>query len=198
MQNAKFALATIGLVALAGCKLSADSPSVTPGFLPATRWDHRPEASEWTEATLKALQSEGAVLVSSVPRDVGTYCPGYARATPDRRRAFWAGLLSATAKYESGWNPLARGDGGQFKGLMQISDATAHANGCESGAALLDGSQNLSCAVRILARNVNEDGAIAGGDKRGWLGIARDWLPMRKKSTQAEVASWTSSQSYCQ
>lgn len=181
---------------LAAC-VSGEGGSSTPGFLPATRWDHRPEASEWTAATLVALQKEGADLINSVPSDVALYCPGYAKAGFDQRRSFWAGLLSSVARYESSWNPLARGGGGQFKGLMQISDTTARANGCASGKALLDGSENLTCAVKIMSRSVADDGAIFGDAQHGWMGMARDWIPMRKRANQVEVAHWVSQQSYC-
>lgn len=190
-------LGALALLALTGCNLAADSPVRTPGFLPAAQWDHLPEGSAWTEATLRALESEGVPLVNTVPSDIEGLCPGYAAAPPAERRAFWVGFLSYAAKVESRWNPLAKGGGGRFKGLMQISDATARANGCAAGEALLDGSQNLSCAVRILARQVGEDGAVVGGGARGWLGAARDWLPFRKKSTRSELARWTSAQSYC-
>ena len=194
----KLGACALAFVALTGCKLAAEnSEAQTPGFLPAARWDHLPQGSAWTEATLRALEAEGAVLVNSVPADVAEFCPGYAEANPDQRRAFWVGFLSAAAKFESRWNPLARGGGGTYKGLMQISDATARANGCEAGAALLDGERNLSCAVRVMARHVGRDGAVVGGGDRGWLGAARDWIPLRKKSTRSELAGWTSAQSYC-
>ncbi len=191
-------VAMIVLAALPLACTGAADEVTTPGFLPATRWDHRPEASAWTEATLAALKAEGAVLVSSVPSDVASFCPGYATAAPAERRAFWAGLLSGIAGYESRWNPLARGGAGRFRGLMQISDATARANGCPTGAALLDGAANLSCAVRIMAGHVAADGAIAGGEGRGWLGLARDWLPLRRKRVRADLARFTAGQAYCQ
>lgn len=198
MGLAKFGVCSLALVAITGCKLAADSPSgQTPGFLPAARWDHLPEGSAWTEATLRALEAEGAVLVNTVPSDVATFCPGYADANPDQRRAFWVGFLSSAAKLESRWNPLARGGGGTYKGLMQISDATARANGCDAGAALLDGGHNLSCAVRIMAKHIGRDGAVVGGGEQGWLGAARDWIPLRKKSARSDLAGWTSAQTYC-
>lgn len=168
-----------------------------PGFVPATQWDHRPEGSEWTKATLAALQAEGATLVGSVPGDIGAYCPGYAQAKPAARQAFWVGLLSYASGVESRWNAAAAGGGGRYKGLMQISDGTAAANGCATGAALYDGGRNLTCAVRILSRHVARDGEIFGGEGRGWLGVARDWLPFRKASVRQDLAAWTSRQSYC-
>ncbi len=198
MRPTIFGASFLVLLGLTGCRSAGDSPQIqTPGFLPAARWDHLPEGSAWTEATLRALESEGAVLINSVPADMESFCPAYAESGPDQRRAFWVGFLSSAAQFESRWNPLARGGGGTYKGLMQISDATARANGCEAGEALLDGERNLSCAVRIMARYVERDGAVVGGGERGWLGAARDWLPLRKKAVLSELAGWTSAQPYC-
>lgn len=168
-----------------------------PGFSSAAQWDSHPQGSAWTEATVAALRTDGADLISSVPGDVGTYCPAYAQASPEKRQAFWVGLVSGMAKYESGWNPLATGGGGKFLGLMQISDDTAAQNGCARGEGLLDGRANLSCAVRIMSRQVADDGAIFEGGTGGWRGIARDWLPFRKKDVREDLAAWTSKQAYC-
>ncbi len=191
-------LATALLPALlaASCGLVPDEPA-SRGIAPQTRWDHRPESSEWTKATLRALEAEGAVLVSSVPSDIGTFCPGYAEAGAADRKAFWVGLLSVVAGLESDWNPKASGGGGAYRGLMQISDATAAANGCEGGAALYDGRQNLTCAVRIVSAHVERDGALIGGGGQGWQGLARDWMPLRKPGVRDDIARWTASQSYC-
>jgi len=85
------------------------------------------------------LQSAGAALPAIVPADIRTYCPGYAGANMADRRAFWAGLFSALAKHESGWNPAAVGGGGQWFGLEQIAPGTARGYGCsaQSGEALM-------------------------------------------------------------
>jgi hypothetical protein len=60
---------------------------------------------------------------------------------------------------------------------------------------LKDGSANLECAVEMLAFQVSRDKVVAGKGNRG---IGRDWMPLRKSAKRAEIASWTSSQSYCQ
>ena len=62
------------------CARIADVPM--PGFSSAAQWDSHPQGSAWTEATVAALKIDGADLISSVPGDVGIYCPAYARATP--------------------------------------------------------------------------------------------------------------------
>lgn len=159
---------------------------------PAMRWGN--DNPEWTAAVLDALNEEGVTLLSTVPSDVLQFCPGYASQSRENRAAFWAGLLSSVAKHESSHNPRAKGGGGRYLGLMQISSPTARANGC--GGSLLRGEDNLRCAVRIMARHVVRDNAIAGG-KRGWRGVARDWMPLRSSSKRADIAGWTRKQSYC-
>lgn len=199
MAVSRFRFAGILLLLLPSACVEATRPEVSQAaFLPQMQWDHRPEAQEWTAATLAALRSEGAALISTVPADVDEFCPKYARATPPERQAFWAGLLSALAKHESTWNPHARGGGGRWIGLMQIAPRTARAYGCDLPAdkGLTDGSANLACAVRIAAAQVGRDGAIVS-DGSGWRGIARDWAPMRVGAKRADIAGWTRAQPYC-
>jgi soluble lytic murein transglycosylase-like protein len=147
-------------------------------------------------STLAALARYDSVLAGAVPGDIKAWCPAYAKNGLDERRAFWAGLLSALAKVESGWNPRASGGGGRYIGLLQISPQTARANGCEAGsvAALKDGAANLACGVKIMARQVAQDGLVAGN---GGQGLGRDWGPFKKASARAGMAGWTAKQSYC-
>lgn len=164
--------------------------------IPATRWDHHPEARHWTRQTLGAvLEEHGEPLTSIVPSDIKTWCPAYERNAHIDRASFWVGLLSAMAKHESTWNPEAVGGGGQWFGLVQISPATARGYGCKAttGETLKNGSANLSCAVRIMAHTVPRDGVVAANMR----GVAADWGPFHNASKRAEMAAWTSSQSYC-
>ncbi|NJM82825.1 MAG: transglycosylase SLT domain-containing protein [Tabrizicola sp.] len=161
------------------------------------RWDHRAEAPEWTRSTLLAISTKDAALANRVPADIEAWCPGYAEAGLPARRAFWAGLLSALAKHESGWNPAAAGGGGRWIGLMQISPRSAAGHGCtaQSAASLKNGSANLTCAVEFVAATVGRDGVVAGGGRQG---VGRDWTPMRDGTKRAEMAAWTRAQPYCQ
>ncbi len=191
--------AVIAAVVLSGC--AATETLSTKGYmgdLPPMRWDHRPEAEEWTASVLAALQSHGAVLETLEPVDIDAFCPAYTEAGPDQRRAFWAGLFSALAKHESTWRPDAAGGGGQWLGLLQIAPGTARAYDCraQSSAALFDGSANLSCGVRIAAQQVARDNEIVGGPG-AWRGVARDWAPFRSTDKVADMAAWTRVQPYC-
>lgn len=195
-------LAVPALLALAGCS-GMTLPDLSPltSFMaptpPAMRWDHRDEARDWTASTLAAVATHDDTLALQTPGDIETWCPGYEAASMGERRAFWSGLLSAVAKYESSWNPAASGGGGRYVGLMQISPKTATNHDCDatSSAALKDGAANLSCAVNIIAAQVGRDGVVAGNGNRG---LGRDWGPMKSASKRAEMSEWTSTQSYCQ
>jgi len=143
-QKIVIATALAGL--LAGCVPNAELSM--SDFRPAMRWDHREEAPDWTGRTLLAVAAEDDKLAQRVPADIGTWCPGYAKAGLAERRAFWVGLLSALAKHESTWNPRASGGGGKWIGLTQIAPSTARQYGCDarSTAALKDGAAGASRA----------------------------------------------------
>lgn len=181
--------ALVAAVTAAGC--APLRPAYETPDVPVMRWDHRPEARQWTLATMNALATHGAVLAQLTPTDVDQWCPAYREAPVKQRQAFWAGLLSALAKHESRWTPEAVGGGGQWFGLAQIAPGTARGHGCRvsSGAALKDGAANLSCAVRIAANQVPKRNSVA-------LGM-RDWGPFHSASKRAEMQGWTRAQPYC-
>lgn len=188
-------LAAVVAVALSGCVASNSGVSASLPDVP-TRWDHRPEAQNWTAAAFVAVAEKDQILADRIPSDIEAWCPGYNDATLNERRAFWVGLMSAVAKKESSHNPAASGAGGRYIGLMQISPTTARGNGCDatSAKALKDGRENLSCAVEVFSRDVARDGVVAGQGNRG---VGRQWGPFRKSSARAEMAAWTAKQPYC-
>lgn len=163
--------------------------------LPAVQW----ERDAWTRATLAAVLGHGRALVETVPGDIAGWCPAYAENGPRGRAAFWTGMISALARYESTHRAQAVGGGGRWFGLTQISPGTARGYGCRArtGQALLDGPANLSCAVRIMARTVARDGAVARRGGRN-AGVAADWGPMTKASLRDRMKAFTRAQSYCQ
>ncbi len=167
----------------------------TSALTPPMRWDHHPQADDWTRTAFAALDTHGAALPSLTPADIETWCPGYPQAAPDERKAFWAGLISSLAKHESTWNPRAVGGGGRWFGLVQIAPATARGYGCEarSGEALKDGGKNLSCAIRIMSRTVPRDGVIAAGMR----GVAADWGPFHSSRKRQDMQAWVRAQPYC-
>lgn len=183
-------------------QVNATVPTLRPqarnGFLPRTRWEHKPGHTVWTRAAMSAVGSHGDGLDSVVPRDIDTWCPAYAKNPPELRRAFWVGMMSALAKHESTYNPNAVGGPNLWYGLLQIYPDTARRYGCRAttGDALKNPTENLSCAARIMNVTVSRDNAIALYDGR-WRGVAADWGPMSNRSKIPEMANWTRQQSYC-
>jgi hypothetical protein len=165
------------------------------GGLPPVRWSHRENAAIWTRSALSALREHGAALVLDVPRDIASWCPGYAAANPRGRRAFWVGFLSALAKHESTYRARAVGGGGRYFGLLQITPATARGYDCraKSGEALRHGPANLSCAIRIMAHTVSRDGVVSAGMR----GVAADWGPLHSRSKRRDMQDWLRGQRYC-
>lgn len=163
------------------------------------QWGHMRNHVLWNEAAYVALQQHGAPLAQSVPTDIENWCPYYPQADLSTRRLFWIGFLSALAKYESTYKPTAVGGGGQWFGLVQISPATARGYGCRAGTgeALKTGADNLSCAIRIMAKTVTRDGVIHARDSR-WRGVSADWGPMRSASKRNAMARWLKAQPFCQ
>lgn len=195
-RRGALAAVAVALAALVGCAEVADRKA-TP-VVPVSQWDHRPEAQEWTVSTISAIATHGTPLIETPLADVEAFCPGYATASDAERKAFWVGLFSGLAKYESTWNPRAAGAGGRYQGLLQIFPQTARFNNCDlSNGGLYNGATNLSCAVRIAARAVARDRVVVGGPGN-WGGVAADWPPLRDARKRAEIAAFTRTQSYCQ
>lgn len=197
------AVALVTVMGLAACDSTATANGANvarlteakAGSVPTMRWGKRSGSDEWTKAALTALEAEGVTLLSTTPSDVKNFCPGYASLSREQRKHFWVGLLSSVAKHESGYNPGAKGGGGRYLGLMQISAQTAQNYNCQGS--MLDGRNNMACAVKIAATNVGRDGTIAGAQGKGWRGVARDWMPLRSTEKRTDIAGWTSKQSYC-
>ena len=176
----------------------SERPEARDNDLPRARWEHRANGPLWTRVSVKAVETHGAALLDVVPRDVGEWCPAYPENGPGDRAAFWAGFLSTLARYESTWNPRAVGGGGRWYGLLQIYPPTAEFRECrvQSGEGLKRGSDNLNCAIRIMAITVPRDNAISVKDGR-WRGVAADWGPIRNDWMRRDMQRYTKRQVYC-
>lgn len=160
------------------------------------RWDQTPHGEVWTKATMDALDSHGTNLTSIIPGDIDTWCPGYRTQNLEGRKAFWTGLLSTLTLHESTYRQTVVGGDGLWYGLTQILPSTARLYGCEarSGAALKDGSSNLSCAVRIMNTTVARDGVVS----EGMRGVAADWGPFHSRTKRNDMMTWMNKQPYCE
>jgi len=178
--------------------MTTQRPAPRDNSLPRARWEHRQGGALWTRVALSAVKTHGSALVDVVPRDISDWCPAYEANEADDRAAFWAGLVSTLARYESTFNPRAVGGGGRWFGLMQIYPQTAEFRGCrtQTGEGLKSGPANLNCAIRIMAITVPRDGAIALEESR-WKGVAADWGPIRTPWMRRDMQRYTKKQTYC-
>jgi len=184
--------------AIANGLIVSPVPLKRPGKLPRARWEYRADGALWTRVSLSAVQSHGAKLLETVPRDIQDRCPAYTDNDAQDRAAFWAALLSTLSRYESTWNPTAVGGGGRWFGLLQIYPPTAEFRKCrvQTGEGLKSGADNLNCAVRIMAITVPRDDAISIKENR-WKGVAADWGPIRTDWMRRDMQRYTRKQSYC-
>lgn len=189
------ALSAILVFTLASCGGAPTPEKLAVATQPSTLWDHRPEARIWTQTALQTLDSQGASLVNTVPADIETYCPNYAEADRDERKAFWVNFLSALAKHESTWRPEAAGGGGRWIGLLQIAPGTAQNYGCnaQSAGELKNGAMNLACGIRIMAVTVPRDGVVSAGGR----GVAADWGPFHQARKRADIQAVTRAHPAC-
>ena len=187
-----------GLTAPAFALSNEVRPAPRVAELPRAWWEYRPEGDLWSRVALSAVKSHGAALIETVPRDIGDWCPAYESNPAEARAAFWVALLSTVSRYESTWRPRAVGGGGRWFGLMQIAPSTADFRGCRvrSGTGLLNGADNLNCAVRILSVTIPRDGVISEKGGR-WQGVAADWGPMRNAGKRRSMQAYTKRQTYC-
>ncbi|MHA7874292.1 transglycosylase SLT domain-containing protein [Roseivivax sp.] len=177
--------------------VSASSrPKARRDKLPNARWGKTGERAVWTRAVLSSLNGHASRLPEVVPADIAAWCPAYPDADRRQREAFWVGLVSTLARHESTYRPRVIGGGGRWHGLLQILPSTARLYGCraDTGAALLDGSANLSCGLRIMARTVARDGVVSDGMR----GVAADWGPFHSSAKRGDMMAWTRKQTYCQ
>ncbi|MBY4891671.1 transglycosylase SLT domain-containing protein [Rhodobacteraceae bacterium N5(2021)] len=184
-------------------EISALAPASSPRpvvrdswAVPVARWDNHPRGAQWTAAVLSALRGPGAPLLETEPNDIRAWCPGYLEATPAQRAAFWTGLVSTLAWHESSHDPRAVGGGGQWFGLVQIAPGTARWRDCDvgSGEALLNGTANLRCGIRIMGITVPRDNVISDGMR----GVAADWGPFHSSRKREDMRNWVRQQEYCQ
>ena len=180
-------------------------------------WDHKAEAAQWTAMTGAAIDEIGGPLLASEPADIAAFCPAWPGLGEDGRRAFWIGLFSAMARYESGFDPdvsfdekahcpscdwAVTRDGRNVvsRGLLQLSQESANAyRGCavaiEDELTLHDPARNLRCGVAIMTRLVSRDQMISARDG-GWKGGSAYWSVLRPGKLEA-IQGFTSALPVC-
>lgn len=171
-----------------------------------------PEREEWSKHLWRSLLTLGSSMKDVVPYDAIDYCPNFEQLEDLERLGLYHSLISAMAKYESGFDPSTtyqesfKDSQGRWvisRGLLQLSVESANGYGCKVIESDLHVPKlNLACGVRILARWLKRDGAIGSSPfvdgSRVHRGGARYWAVLREtSSSRAKIQGYTRSQPLC-
>lgn len=175
-------------------------------------WDDRAEGAQWTAFTRAALATEGRALRMIEPTDVAAYCPAYTTLSGEEREAFWLGLLSSMARFESDFRPTTSfqenfndrtGKSVISRGLLQLSQESANSSlyrcGIEDSEELHDPRTNLNCAVKIMTALVSRDRTIGAQVDGRWRGGSAYWSVLRTTSgSNPKIRAYTNRMEVCQ
>lgn len=175
----------------------------------------------WTTHTLKVIKDEVASSLMPGASDVTLFCPRYDTLTNHERANFWGLLISAMVRYESNFVPTTRYKESTMgtdpvtkqhvhsEGLLQLSyQDTQWATYCEFDwskdknlapndpkKTIFDPYKNLSCGIKILARQITRRNKIAVTFKEGayWAVL----IPGGKYSKVNEISALTKKMPGC-
>jgi hypothetical protein len=172
-----------------------EPPTVGSPLVPAL-WEnsHPQDGPLWSQHAYNVINEYGASLVGG-SSDVASFCPRYKSLNREQKITFWVYLVSAIAKYESGYDPANRykestmgtdpvtGQPVYSEGLLQLSyqdsrnysfcdefdwSVDRHLDPDDPRKTILDPYKNLSCGIRILNQLVGKKNLIAFGSGHYW------------------------------
>lgn len=162
---------------------AAAAPAPAPAQGPAD-WSAIPGTDTWTAATAAEVASHLQALERAADKD--SFCPGYDQAPAERRVTCWVRLISAVARYESGFDPAnsyQEASGNYSVGLLQLS--TGECDNAETLELLKDPVLNLVCGTRRMAALIARDGYITSPDNVH--GAAAYWSVLRAPYTNGSL-----------
>lgn len=175
------------LILACACLVVVSCTTVPPPKAPEPEKQYPTSGWKYSDLARAAVKAYGPALLTTEPKDIALYCPAY--KTVDRA-AFYDLLLSAMSHFESGWSTtqtyqekFANVNGVRVisTGLLQVSieSCRAYGSSAKTTEELKDPEKNLECAVRVLNKWIKNDGVIAGGEAKAWLGGSRYWSVLR-------------------
>lgn len=167
----------------------------TPFVHPKISWEVTPSRKAWSDFAKKEVEKSMPSLEKAT--DILDFCPTYSFLPESKRPWFWVELISAMAKFESGWNPTSRmvepssafpsvdpitGQPVASEGLLQLSYQDKRwMPSCrfdwskdkllgprDPKKTILNPEINLECGIKILARQIERRGLIVVGSSPYW------------------------------
>lgn len=160
----------------------------------------------WSALSYQIIGAEAAPALLPGASDIEDFCPGYKRLREAQKVNFWAYLISAIAKYESGFNAQARVRSGELdavtgqpsygEGLLRLSygdarqyvfcsfDWAADRNMSlgDRAKSIFDPVRNLDCGIKILATQVENAKRLATAASR-WASLKPGGLHLQDVKT---------------
>lgn len=197
-------------------------PTQPDSAMKALAWEPSVKNSNLWSAYIYSVISleEPQMLEADSALDADLFCPRYKQLNKNQRLNFWGQLLSAMAKFESGWKPTSRmvedmgldavtGKTIASEGLLQVSyqDAKYYGKvGCnfdwekdKSLAAtdpkktILDPYKNLRCGIRVMANQLKRKQLISFESGIYWAVIKKGYA----RNKISEISAITKSLSFC-
>ncbi len=177
----------------------------------------KPSHKAWSDHTYTVLNTQAQAISNA--QDMDRFCPMYAELTTNQKLNAVGMLISAIVRYESNFNPTTRfhettmgtdpvtGLPVYSEGLMQLSyQDTLNWKFCDFDwgqdknlsptdprKTILDPYKNLSCGIRILARQVERRGKIVI-DKGAYWAVIKEGGRYEKID---QIAALVSSLDFC-
>lgn len=137
------------------------------------------DRTTWSKALLKSIDDNYATLKTA--KDVVKFCPKATALTEDQVKKAWAELFVAMALHESAFNPktdyFEKTMGYYSRGLYQLSyedESWAKCGLDKKTGNIYKPEVNISCAVKIMARQVKSKQAVFVSKGVYWAVIKPD------------------------
>jgi hypothetical protein len=140
-------------------------------------WDRKTIASSWSRLTLNEIHARRKAFEAA--RDIEDFCPGYNRSTVFQKDSCWLRIVSAMARYESGFRPHAtymEKSGQTSVGLLMMNPD--HCKGAGTVSLLQKAPANIKCALGRMSFLVARDRYLSGPPGAN-KGAAAYWSVMR-------------------
>lgn len=163
-------------------------------------WEkNHPERATWSQQLIASVQQYKARLDAGNPEG---FIAGYDRLTPAMQIRFWAELIIAMSKFESGWDPHNLFHeppplGVDSIGLLQLSyedEPNYHLEHLQKAAKDLENPLiNLRCGLKIFSDLLARDGTVTRLVNQRFRGGAAYWSVIREGSGHhlAEIQALT-------
>lgn len=199
----------------------ADVPAAVYKF-EALAWESKtkPERKAWSDFAFQVISEEYQRLNRAA--DIEYFCPRYSSLSKEQRINVWGQFFAGVSYFESGWSPTSRmqettqgtdkitGQPVYSEGLLQLSYQDVQwASYCEfewpkdknlasssPQKTILDPFKNLSCGIKILARQIDKYKYIVMAKNVYWA-VLRD-PAVGKYSKVSQIATYTKKLSFCQ